>query len=238
MMHRVGTPNAPEPAHAEPDRGISLAELLVAVMLTVISGLIVLSLFLSSTTAIAIGGAAHSDTGTASNLMNSMSRVIRSGVLNQDAGVSNPPLIVAKPTSLQMYSLVDMAAAGPMRPVKVELTVNAAGELVEKRWQASLAADGSWTFPASAPLILNRTLPGKILASGAGNPSDLFSYVKADGSVLVAPAGGLSAAQLAEIVAVKVSVAVRASTNTGKNPAVISAQVGMPNLGISRSDVR
>ncbi|AMB57657.1 PilW family protein [Microterricola viridarii] len=222
---------------AERDRGIGLAELLVAMMVTLIAAAIVMGIFVSSTKSVATGAAAHADTGTASTLMNELSRVIRSGVKNQLSGVEKPPLIVAKPTSLTMYSLVDMDAVGVMRPVKVELSLNAAGALVEKRFKATLSADGSWTFPASSVVLLDRTLPGTILPRSASNPFDLFSYIKADGTEVTAPTAGLTDTQMADIVAVKVSLAVRADTKSSATPAKLSNKIGMPNVGTDRTDL-
>lgn len=236
-MTRRGTQCAAWPAADTREAGISMVELLVAMMLTIMAAAIVMSLFISSTRSVAIASATHVDTGAASNIMNEASRVIRSGVKNQVAGVDSPALVIAQPRLLQLYSLVDMDPASAMRPVKVEFSVNAAGNLVEKRWQATLVADGSWTFPASAPLFLTRTVPGAILPHSTANPFDLFSYVRADGTVLTAPAGGLSASQLADIVAVRLSLAVRAEGSTSAHPAVLVKTIGMPNTGVTRADV-
>lgn len=218
-------------------RGIGLSELLVAMMVTLVVAAMVVGIFISATKSIAVAAAANNDTGTAANTMNELNRVIRSAVKNQESGVDNPPLIRATPETLELYSLVDMDAVGVMRPVKVVFALNAARELVEKRYQATLAADGSWTFPSSSPMLLNRTMPGRLLPRSTGYPVDLFTYVKADGSELTAPAGGLSATQLAEIVAVKVSLAVRANAKSSSTPARLTAKIGMPNIGLDRQDL-
>ncbi|GGE81889.1 pilus assembly FimT family protein [Mycetocola zhadangensis] len=208
------------------ESGISLVELLVAMVLLGVASTIVIGLFLSATQTVSMASAIHNDTGTASNVMNAVSKAIRSGTTVRVSGAPNAPaLITATPTELVMYSLADSDAVDP-RPVRIEFTRDPTSlQLVEKRWAPAAAANGFWDFTAPT-LISSRTFPGA-LTNG-----NVFTYNTAAGDAVPAP----TAAQLGLIASVTVEVTVHGDARASGTPVILKNTVGMPNLGFSETE--
>lgn len=207
-----------------PESGISLVELIVSMVLLGLVSSIAVGLFVSATRTIAMASATHEDTGTAANIMNELTQVIRSGTANpvSDAA-SAPAVITATPKKLVMYTYADSDAALP-RPLKVEFTrSDASGQLVEKRWAPSVTTKGFWNF-ASPTLISTRTFPGVL------RNTNLFTYNTADGRSSGAP----DAAKVPSITSISVLVVIRDDTNA--SGVRLENTVGMPNLGLSKKE--
>ncbi|GAB3121833.1 type II secretion system protein [Glaciibacter psychrotolerans] len=211
------------------DGGISLIELLVTMVLVGILSAIVVGVFVNSSSSVTRGSAATINTSTAANVMNETSRVIRSGATNPVAGGTDAPAFVtAKAEQLVLYSYVDVTAVSP-QPVKVEFAVDPATRLlVEKRWSAKAGATGLWIFDGTNPLTSTRTMPGKITAPAA--PATVFSYLDSTGALLTIPGSGFTAAQLATIASVKVTLVVQAAEGASAKPVTLVNSIRLPNL--------
>jgi hypothetical protein len=58
----------------------------------------------------------------------------------------------------------------------------------------------------------------------------LFTYLRADNTTITNPSS-----ELANIVAIKIKVVERPSLGSASVPVILSNEVGLPNLGISRT---
>lgn len=222
------------------ESGLSLVELLVSMMILGLVLAMVTGLFMSTTKTVAFSRSIDEATGTASNASNELSRVIRVGTANPKSGsaTSDPAFLYAGREKLTMLSLVDVDAAASIvdrgvKPTMVsfELTTTSR-QLIESRWAAT-ASGRFWVLPNpdTTPVSSKRNLGGKIMAAGSDAP--LFSYYKADGTEIVAPAtGSIAAGSLAAIAMVKITLKVQAESGAPGNLVVVSNTVRLPNLAV------
>lgn len=215
------------------EQGISLVELLVSMLLVSLLGVIVTGLFISTTRSVATGNAINADTGTAANLMNEMTRAVRSGTNAQIAGLPVTAVNTAKPETLVLYSFVDTDELA-MRPVKIQFTVDPTSrQIVETRWLAKDAGAGTWKFDAPLTLAFARTYPGVVVARSSTYPVDLFTYLGANNTPLAVDSSGNVDATL--VAAVKIKLLERPTKFSTATPVTLSNEVGLPNLGIART---
>jgi len=218
------------------ERGISLPELLVAIMVTLVLLGMVFTFFLIGSRTIASTRSASLDSGVASNMMNEITRVIRSGTQHPVAGqaVNDPPFIAASKESLTIYSFIDSPVSAA-RPIIVQFSLDAKRNLVEKRW-SSTGKSGDFFLFAAAPGVppvtaptSTRTLGGPVAVTTAGQ-AELFTFRSTAGAMTM-PAGGIATIDLPSIVSVQVDVRVNTSTGTAAIPIEMRNLVLLPNLG-------
>lgn len=233
------------------ESGFTLVELLVAIVVLAILLTIVGSLFLTSVRTVSASEATGQATGTASNAINELSRVIRSGTPNAVVGqlLPDPPFVAATTESLTMYSYVD-SYTGPgstqVRPLLVQFSLDGARRLVEKRWVPSTSDPGYFVFPTpvsnptttpvySAPTRSALTIAGPIAAtpSSPAGSAPLFSYLDADGNTLTPSATGLTSTQLGEVARVLVTIRVAGAASSTRPTVVLQNTVRIPNLGLT-----
>lgn len=216
------------------DRGLTAAELLVAAVITILVLLMTSSFFLSATTAVTKSRNASLDSGTATNAMIEVSRVLRSGspnpVLNNS--LPDPIFLAGTAESVTLYSYADASVTSPS-PMIMQFAVDATTrQLVEKRWAATANAGGYFTFPdyTTATPTWQRTIAGPISTTPTGRPP-LFVYLASTGTITVGGTG-LTLAQRNTIVSVQVTVRVNASGYVGATGVELQNTVGLPNLGL------
>ncbi|MCU1525668.1 MAG: hypothetical protein JWO18_2562 [Microbacteriaceae bacterium] len=205
---------------ARSDDGVTLIELIVVIVVFGILSSMVLGLFVSANKSVATTSSTSQKTQAAANVMNELSRVIRSGTPNPiTGGTQDPVFLSASAQSLSMYSYVD-ANAVSTTPFLVQFSIDSAtGQVLEKRWPASVGATGLFSFNTTAQPSLTRTLPGRILST-----SSLFTYLDVNGNALTV---GTNAAQRALVRSVTVTVSLQSAS------AAVTLQntVGIPNVG-------
>lgn len=222
-------------AQEKRDSGISLVELLVAMMLLALVLTMVTSLFIVTTKTVAQSQAINDSSRVAANVANELSRVIRVGDTLGVSGsqVPAPVFSFAGRESLIMYSNVDVNAATSVavrsaQPtlVKFELTAGTR-QLVESRWTAS-ASGRFWTFAAiSTPPNFTRNLGGPF-AVPSGSARALFSYFDKSSSPIVPPAiGSMSEADRKRIVSVQITVVIEALGSTRSS--TVTNTIVLPN---------
>ena len=216
------------------DRGLTAAELLIAAVITILILLMTSSFFLSATTAVTTSRNAALDSGTASNAMIELTRVLRSGSPNPviNNSVPDPIFLAGSAESVTIYSYADASVSSPS-PMIMQFTVDATTrQLVEKRWAATGNAGGYFTFPdyTTATPTWQRTIAGPIATTPTGKPP-LFVYLASTGAVTVGGTG-LTLAQRTSLVSVQVTVRVNASGYVGATGVELQNTVGLPNLGL------
>jgi prepilin-type N-terminal cleavage/methylation domain-containing protein len=230
------------------DRGYSLAELLVAIVILGILLAMSGTILAFTGNAIQITQGTAQGAGTASNLMDELSNVIRSGtaqpVVNQL--VANPPFLVATSESLTMYSYVDSYTSSTntaVRPQIVQFSLNSSRQLIEKRWLPTATNGTYFTFPTLAQLATTtpnwkRNFGGPLLTTpSGGNP--LFVYLTSSCTVVGNPAtctvvsNPTTPAQYLTIASVEVTVRVQGAAKAARPNVVLQNVVNMPNIALT-----
>ena len=213
------------------DRGLSLAELLVTMLITGILLTIVGNLFINVAKVTTNSNASTQRLSVAGNVMDELSKVIRTATNNAVTSDSSDPAVVSgTPAALTIYSYVDANAVSPA-PTKVGFRVDASGNLIEDRWTASTSSTGYWVFTGSAT---SRTI-GSPVQTLTGTDA-LFIYLDDLGAPLTPGANGLTALQRSAVASIKINVRILNQTTLKADPIIVTNTIGMPNLKISKAD--
>lgn len=204
--------------------GLSLTELLVAAMLSVLVLALSAGIFAQTVRLTQASNTTQNSTRLASTAANALTQTIRMAVQLEVSGASPaPPVVAGTSSSLTIYSASDTSATAPA-PSRYTYSVTAEGTLVETRCTGT-ASGTTWTFATCASTTTRSIGPG--LASGTG-VTPLFQYYS--GSTLVDPGtGSLTDAQRASIDSITVTVTAGSSTNASQR-VVVSSPVSMLNL--------
>lgn len=207
--------------------GLSLIELLIAIMLTGLLMTLGVWMFVAGTHSVSLAQSIDGGTRQASNGMNQVARMIRAATPNPYASpapgtpLNAPAIIAASATSLQFFAYVNLS--GAESPVMVNYTVNSSGTLVETQSPATsttAGANGHWDFGAAKP---PRNLCNSIPASVT-----VFRYFDKTGAELL-PANLSTDAQRGAIASIQVTITIQP---TGAASAVtVTNTIGMANVG-------
>ncbi|AEE46132.1 PulJ/GspJ family protein [Cellulomonas fimi] len=236
------------------DDGSSLPELLVSMLILsfIIAATATLTIGFQRTTAQNVARQDQVDTTRAA--VERMSKTVRTAVkpnklsacvtttCDVDAFVS------AGAFAMQFYANLDNSAGsrGPSR-VTYQVATSGAdkGVLVEKVQRPDTAtpvAGSGFTYcdaeAPSAAADCKKRLTVRRLATGVqttGTP--LFQYFRSDGTTMTVPAGGLTAADISEVLSVELTVKVRSASRTNPGPTTAIQRVLLPNsLAVLRPD--
>ncbi|AWB87230.1 PilW family protein [Mycetocola zhujimingii] len=217
-------------AAAERDRGISLIELIIAMVLLSIVTTVVAALLISLTNAATMSRGIDASSKTASNAMNDLALVIRNGstVPVKNNIIPLAAFVAGGPESLTIHSILGGSGLS-LSPVKVKFTVNAKRQLIEQRWTAKVT-DGYFSWPADAAMT-SRNLSGSLLI-----PKDeerpLFTYLDEKRNPIEMSAGNqLSAPNLGKVRSVLITMRVEAEGGAKGQIIELENIVGVPNLG-------
>lgn len=224
---------ADDAATRTPEDGLSLVELLVAIMVFLVLITMITGLLISVTRATSASRLIDGDTRSVSNAMNEMSRMVRAAtenpLLNPPDGVypNDAAIQAANVRSVTLYAYVNLASSDST-PVKVMFSVNAANQLIETKWAGTTLVNGHWTFSTTA--LSTRILTSNVVAGPA-----IFGFQIDDGSAIAIPTAGITDnATLLSIRSVSISLSVK--TPVSQSAAVtLQNTIGMPNLGFSNT---
>ncbi|KPG86987.1 type II secretion system protein J [Frigoribacterium sp. RIT-PI-h] len=210
------------------DAGLSLAELLVAMMVFGIIVAVVTTTFISLTKATAQARGVDANTRVASNVMNEVSRVVRAArTIPTPGGTEATSFSLATTESLTLTTAVNGADSLTTVPRKVTFGVAADRSLVEMTVVGTPLKTDFWQF-VSTPT--KRTLGGSVVAP-ASSDAPLFTYYDFTGAVLTPDSGGaLSATQLPAIAAVQVSVTIDRTATASSQAVTLQTTVSLSNL--------
>ncbi len=215
---------------------MSIIELIVVMMITGIMLAAVGTFFVNVAIVTTNASTKASRSNVAANIMNEMSKVIRTSSNNAIAGSddSDPAIVSGTASSLTVYSYVDTVATSPA-PTKVTFRVDANGIVYEDRIVGTVS--GSYFVFTGA--TTTRNLGGPIV------PAALFTYLDTSNQAVVPAASGLTLAQRNTIASIQVTVTVANNSTTGgtapdatkgNSPVVLSNTIGMPNLLLTGTD--
>jgi prepilin-type N-terminal cleavage/methylation domain-containing protein len=223
------------------ESGYSLAELLVAIVILGILLAMSGTILAFTGNAIRITQGTAQGAGTASNVMDELSTVIRSGssqpVVNQL--VANPPFVAAASESLTIYSYVNSYTSltnTAVRPQVVQFSLNSKRELIEKRWLPTATNGTYFTFPTLAQLGTTtpnwqRDFGGPLLATPSGS-NPLFVYLTS-GPTPTVVSNPTTTAQYLTIASVEVTVRVAGATKAARPNVVLQNIVNIPNISLT-----
>jgi prepilin-type N-terminal cleavage/methylation domain-containing protein len=203
------------------DRGMTLSELMVTMVLLGIVGTIMASAVVTVTNTIT-KTQARADSLDVSRLgMARLTKNVRSGMAIQQAGAADkPPFAEIGPNRMTLY-----ASLGPV-PTKITYYINSNRELVEQWYTGNAASNPYWTFTTTPrTTVIARKIP-----AGA---SPLFTYYDYNGALLSTQTS-TNANDLAQVRSVKIELTVDVDPARAGGPVTVSSTVVLPNLGIAK----
>lgn len=211
------------------DAGISLVELLIVMILLSIFLTVVSSLYISSLNTVTMGRNVVGNSKQASNAMNEISRVVRSGVeLNTGTVGAEAAIVSASKEKIRLYTNINFTS-NEQKPMMVEFERTSNGNLVERQWKTRPAgADGYWVVDSTPSMT-------QVLASTLTGTEPNFTFYDKDGAAV--DVAGLSGNDLKQIVAVDVRITVKPSANDDRNPVTLQNLVRLPNLGFAKEKI-
>lgn len=215
---------------AHDDRGMSLPEVLVTMLLLSFLTALIMGLVVSFSQTFTRDRAAADSTTIAAAGMKELTRIVRAGTELRLAGAAStsPVFVEAGRDTVTLYAYIDTGATSP-RPMKVRFSIDGDRRLVETRWEAT-SSEAPWTFPAVGSPTQTRPI-----ARGIPVGADpMFVYLDVDGEEMAIPSSGFTTDQLRSIAAVRVTLTVQADDTERVAPVQIQNAVGIPNRGISR----
>jgi Tfp pilus assembly protein PilW len=210
------------------ESGLSLVELLVSGMLTVIMLVMASTMFIQTAQITANSTQTSNSNNDASNIANEVTSVLRVATTLAKSGqaIPDPAIVSGNRESLTIYSLSNTSASNPS-PVRVTFTIGADRKITESRC-TSTASGGFWTFGGCT--VTTRNLGGNVVPS-TDVTDQLFTYYTTTGAPILIGADNLTAAQLPTVASIRVYVSVRA-TGSNTKPVVISNKVVLGNIGL------
>lgn len=208
------------------ESGLSLIELLIAIMLTGLIMTLGVWMFVAGTHSVSLAQSIDGGTRQASNGMNQVARMIRAATPNPLANptpgnpLNAPAVISATATSVQFYAYVNLS--GAESPVMVAYGVSG-GILQETQYPATsntAGANGHWDFGAAKPT--------RNLCNSIPSGTVVFRYFDKTRAELL-PANLTTDTQRAAIASIQVTITIQP---TGAANAVsITNTIGMANVG-------
>lgn len=213
--------------------GISMVELLVAMVIVGIVLTLITGMFVSTSRVVSTGTSVNTSTKAASLGITELSRALRFAASNPVSGqaLDDPAFVVAKKDLLTVTSYIDVETANP-RPTKLAFTIDGQGRLIEVRYDSYEVSSGFWAFDATPSAT--RILTGALIPPSGTEP-ELFTYLDSTNSPLTMPTTGLTAAQLPLVASVQVYFKLKSDDVRAGNPVAFKSVIGVPNLGINRT---
>lgn len=199
---------SPAPVRRPTDAGVSLAELLVAIMVFGIVMAVATSTFISLTRATSQSRSIDTATRQATNGMDSMARVVRSASNNPvpNSAAPTPAFSVAGVSELTLISSVNLTGSTTKPQLTTYRVDPATRGLVESTTQSvGVSASASSTFWQFTGATTSRVLASPV----RGTATPLFRYYDVGGAeILPAATGYLTDAQEKSIASVSITLTV------------------------------
>lgn len=220
------------------ERGITLAELIVAMTLSIIVLTIAGSFLVSAQRASVTAGSISQNTRAASAAMNEMSRVLRAATDNPvpTGDDSQFAFQYASATSIRFFAYVNLDST-LSQPVQVQLTLDPATKrITETKWNGTPVSGNSsyFSFPLASGATLTSTPSStRTLVSSAVNGT-AFTFKDAGGNPLGSLTSPVAAVDLANIRTVGVTVTVGSSVSD-QNAVTLTNAASLPNIVMGAS---
>lgn len=209
------------------DEGISLVELIVAVMISAIALTVTTGLFVNVSRSTVVVGTSRAASGVAANAIDELGRVVRAASTNPTGTTTpaDPAVVSGTATSLTVISYIDTDPMSPT-PSRVDFTVgpSPASNLTETRTAGVLQPTGYWSFTGA---VTTRTISGPL---DTGSP--LFTYLDSAGAP-VPQGSGFTLAQRQSIAAIRITVTVQRQGRVGSDPVQLTTTAALLNPTLS-----
>jgi Tfp pilus assembly protein PilW len=218
----------------ENQAGLSLAEILVAVMLSMLILVMVTSFFIQVGKITTNAGQQRDANRNAANISNEVTSVLRvaSTLPKLNSASPDPAIVDGTRSSLTLYALSNTTATKPA-PVKITFTLDGTGKVTETRCTGT--ANGNYYTFGSCASTSTRTLGTNVLAP-SGTSDQLFTYLDVNGTAMAIGTGSLSATQRAAVASIIVTVRTQA-TNSAARPVIVSSTVVLRNIGLDTGTI-
>lgn len=210
------------------DRGLSLTELIVAMMVFAMLLAMVGGFIVSASRANQLNRNLTTTNGAASTAINEVTRMLRGAVTHSVAGqqLADPAFVSVESNSITFYTSVNLSGStANMLEVSYSLTGTT---LMESIYQpTSVDSTNSYYTFGSTPTT-TKALAYNILTQANGGPA-LFAYLDGTNTAIPSPSSNP-----AGIAAVTVSIQVGAA-NSPSQSTLLTDTVGLPNINIARN---
>jgi type II secretory pathway pseudopilin PulG len=221
-----------EALRADREAGVTLVELMIAIMLGAIIMAMIGGFFMQTTRITSTAVQSNTTNGLASSAMQEITTVVRLATqLSNGTATATPPVISASSTKLVISSLVSVTTPSDPAPTQVTFD-SSSGSIIESRCVAT-KSNGFWTFSTCASSS-SRSLGGPVVGPDAGQNA-LFSYLDSNGNTLTLTNGNLASTSNGSVASIVVSVKMQAAGQTILPPVYLTANVGMPNIGLQQA---
>ena len=221
------------------DSGVTMTELLITFMLTILILAMIGSFFVSVTKITSASNEIRNSNDAASNIVNEVTSAVRfsTDLVKSDGSTDFAVLNGSNRDTLEIYALVDTApTADPLNikpsKIKFELLTDGQGKLYVKETKCPGTASGAiWVFTSPCTA---RTLGTGLLATDDVK-NQLFTYRDSGGTAMtLSGLTPLSTTQRDAVASITVSVRVRVTgtVQTTANPVLITNTVVLRNLGL------
>jgi Tfp pilus assembly protein PilW len=216
----------------EDQSGLSMAEILVAMMLSMLILVMVTSFFIQVGKITTSATQIRESNGNASNVANEITSVLRvaTNLPKLNSATADSAIVAGTRSSLTIYSLSNTSATAPA-PVKVTFALDTAGVVTETRCVGNLSGN-YYTFSPCASTSTRTIGTGVLAATGVAD--QLFTYRDANGTALVLATNGTGSISGTQIPLVgSITVTVRTLPKNSKTrPVIISNTVVLRNVGL------
>lgn len=210
------------------ERGLSLTELIVAMMVFAMLLAMVGGFIVSAGRANQLNRNLTTTNGAASTAMNEVGRMIRGAVTHPVSGqqIDDPAFVSVASNSITFYTSVNLSGStANMLEVSYSLTGTT---LMESIYQpTSVDSTNTYYIFGSTPTT-TKALAYNILTQANGGPA-LFAYLDGTNTAMASPSSNL-----AGIAAVSVSIQVGATNSTSQST-LLTDTVGLPNINVARN---
>lgn len=224
--------------------GLSLAEILVAVMLSMIILVMVTSFFIQTAKVTTNAGQQRDANRNASNISNELTSVLRvaSTLPKVNTATADPAIVDGTRSSLTVYSLSNTSATNPA-PVKITFTLDGTGKVTETRCTGT--ANGNYYTFASCVTTTTRTLGTNVLApttttgttvQALVDTGQMFTYLDVNNAPMLIGTGSLSATQRNTVAKIVITVRTQGANSSAK-PVVVSSTVVLRNIGLDTGTI-
>lgn len=220
------------------ERGITLAELIVAMSLSILVLTIAGSFLVSAQKASVTASSVSQNTRAASAAMNEMSRMLRAATDNPvpTGDDSQFAFQYASATSIRFFAYVNLDST-LSQPVEVQLSLDPVTKrITETKWIGTPVSGNSsyFSFPlASGPTLSSAPSSTRTLVSSAVNGT-AFTFTDASGTPLGSLTAPVAAIDLPNIRTVGITVTV-GSSSTDKNAVTLTNAASLPNIVMGAS---
>lgn len=214
--------------------GLTMAEILVASMMTMGILIMVTTMFVQTTKITMASNQTKQSNTIAANIANEISAVLRvtSTLAVSNSAIPETALSAATRSSVTVYAFSNTSAANPA-PVKVTFAIEYVSArniyVVKETRCVGVASGGYWTFSSCASTSTRTIGEGIIPATGTSN--QLFTYRDANDAPIIIGTGAMVAADRAKVASIVVQVNVTAP-GSKNDPVFISNTVVLRNLGL------